>query len=264
MLTSLHNHTTWSDGETDVAQVVAEAERHGLDEVGISDHYALTPDGKRVEWSMPLPRLSEYVEDLQRVAARTQRVVLRLGVEADFFPETAEQLGKLLRAHPFDYVIGSVHFLGDFKIDSSASDWQVLSPDECNGKWSLYWQRIREMAESGTFDIAAHLDLPKKFGFRPTVDQSVEEGAALDAIAASGMSIEINTAGWYKPCEEAYPSLNLLEEAHKRRIPLMINADAHSPLHLTRDFDGARALARRAHYTELVSYIGREQIVNAL
>lgn len=264
MLTSLHNHTTWSDGEPTIAQMVAEAERLGVDEVGISDHYALTPDNHRVEWSMPLPKLGEYVAELQKAKALARRTTVRLGVEADFFPETVEELDRRLRAYPFDYVIGSVHFLDDFKIDTSEKDWEALSPDQVNEKWALYWQRIKQMAESGTFDVAAHIDLPKKFGFRPTADVSSEEAAALDAVAKAGMSIEINTAGWYKPCKEAYPTEHILEEARTRRIPLMINADAHSVLHLTRDFDGARAMARRARYTELVSYMGREQIVNAL
>src|SRR6476646_1590060 len=126
MLTSLHNHTTWSDGEPTVAQLVAEAERLGLDEVGISDHYALTPDNRRVEWSMPLPKLGEYVSELQRAKALARRVTVRLGVEANSFPETVEELGKRLRSHPFDYVIGSVHFLDDFKVDSGEKDWAAL------------------------------------------------------------------------------------------------------------------------------------------
>ena len=48
------------------------------------------------------------------------------------------------------------------------------------------------MAESGVFDFAAHLDLPKKFGFKPAANLSAESSAALDAIAAAGMAIEIN------------------------------------------------------------------------
>src|SRR5439155_4385584 len=129
-------------------------------------------------------------------------------------PETVDDLRERLQAHPFDYVIGSVHFLADFKVDSSATDWEALNPEEVNEKWRLYWLRIGEMAQSRVFDFVGHLDLPKKFGFRPTADLSVEEDRALDAIAAAGMAIEINTNGWNLAATEAYPALNLLRKAH--------------------------------------------------
>src|SRR5262249_54814549 len=99
----------------------------------------------------------------------------------------------------------------------------------------------------------------KKFGHRPTADLDNEESAALDAIAAAGMAIEINTAGWNLPAREAYPSLRLLRAARQRRIPLLINSDAHRPEHLTWEFDRARALARDAGYTELSRYAGRRR-----
>jgi histidinol-phosphatase (PHP family) len=73
------------------------------------------------------------------------------------------------------------------------------------------------------------------------------------------MAIEINTAGWSLPAAEAYPSLELLREARSREIPLLINADAHFPEFLTRDFDRARVLAREAGYTGLVRYERRER-----
>ena len=95
--------------------------------------------------------------------------------------------------------------------------------------WKGYWERIGQMAASGIYDFAAHLDLPKKFGFRPTIDLAQEAHTALDALAAAGMAIEINTAGWSLPAREAYPSLDLLRAARERDIPLLINADAHRP-----------------------------------
>ena len=115
------------------------------------------------------------------------------------------------------------------------------------------------MAQSRVFDFVGHLDLPKKFGFRPTADLSVEEDRALDAIAAAGMAIEINTNGWNLPATEAYPALNLLRKTHNRSIPLLINSDAHHPDRLVEHFDRARELARQAGYEELVRYEQRRR-----
>lgn len=259
MRISYHNHTTWSDGAPTLAAQIQAARQAGLDELGISDHYVLYPGGEAVEWSMPVDLLGDYVLELRAAAAETKGLVLRLGIEADYFPGTAEELRERLAPYPFDYVIGSVHYVDGFPIDEDARRWNELSEEERNGLWRRYWLRIRRMAESGVYDFAAHLDLPKKFGHRSTADLAREEHAALDALAAAGMAIEINTAGWSLPAGEAYPSLELLREARRRDIPLLINADAHFPEFLTRNFDRARELAREAGYTELARYERRQR-----
>jgi histidinol-phosphatase (PHP family) len=260
VLTSYHNHTNWSDGAPTLAAQIQAARAVGLDELGISDHYVLDPSGDDVEWSMPMDLLGDYVLQLRAAAAETQGLTLRIGVEADFFPETVETLRERLAAYPFDYVIGSVHTVDGFPIDAEAKYWNALSEEERNEKWRLYWLRVRQMAESRAFDFVGHLDLPKKFGHRPTVDLSADAGAALDAIAAADMAIEINTAGWSLPAAEAYPSLELLRAARGRGVALLINSDAHFPEFLTRGFDRARALAREAGYTELVRYEKRRRV----
>lgn len=264
MITSYHNHTNWSDGAPTLAAQIQAARQFGLDELGISDHYTLYPGGEEVEWSMPLDLLGDYVLQLRVAATETNDLVLRIGVEADFFPETVEALRERLEPYPWDYVIGSVHYVDGFPIDEKAQLWDALSQDERNDLWRRYWVRIRQMAESRVYDFAAHLDLPKKFGHRPTVDLTREADEALDAIAGAGMAIEINTAGWSLPAAEAYPSLDLLIRARKREIPLLINADAHFPEFLTRNFDRARELAREAGYTSLVRYEGRRAVEYAL
>jgi histidinol-phosphatase (PHP family) len=257
MLTSYHNHTTWSDGKATVAEQIAAARQAGLDELGISDHYVMHP-GRVVDWSMPLDRLDDYVAAMEQARA-TAGIPFRIGIEADYFPETIEELRRRLARHAFDYVIGSVHFVDGFPLDSRAADWEALAPAERDVQWRLYWQRLRELAESGVFDFAAHLDLPKKFGFRPQADLTAAADDALAAIAAADMGIEINTAGWSLPAAEAYPSLGLLRKARALGIPLLINADAHRTDHLTHDFARARELAAAAGYTELVRYAGRRR-----
>ena len=66
MLTSYHNHTTWSDGKASLAEMVAAGRAAGLDELGISDHYVLAPRGLDVRWSMPLERVNEALDMLEQ------------------------------------------------------------------------------------------------------------------------------------------------------------------------------------------------------
>jgi len=257
--TSYHNHTTWSDGLAEIPALVTAAAEQGLEEVGISDHYVLTPRDP-VRWSIPIDRLSDYVAAVRAAAATApEGLVVRVGIEADFFPETVDTLRARLAEHRFDYVIGSVHFVNEFPIDEAAEYWQRLSPDERDTVHRYYWERLAELARSGVYDIVAHLDLPKKFGFRPRIDLTREIMTALDAIAAAGMTVEINTAGWDKDVKEAYPTPALLHACYIRGIPLQINADAHSPAHLTRNFDRAAILAWAAGYREVTHYAERKR-----
>ena len=91
--------------------------------------------------------------------------------------------------------------------------------------------------------MIAHLDLPKKFALSPSYDQTDETEAALAAIAASGKVMEVNTAGWDKPCNDSYPNAKLIQRAKELGIPLVLSSDSHDICHIGRHFDrGAVAL----------------------
>ncbi|MFA6092702.1 MAG: histidinol-phosphatase HisJ family protein [Elusimicrobiota bacterium] len=260
MSSSYHNHTFRSDGSQDVPEFLAAARRMGVTELGISDHLVLHPEGKSFEWAMETGCLEAYVRDMQEASIGADPV-LRMGLEADFFPATVERLKVLLAPHPFDYVIGAVHFADDFPVDAEIPKWEALSRQEQQARWDLYWVRVRQMAESRAFDIAAHLDLPKRSGVREAQPVSALACAALDAIAAAGMAVEINTAGWRKPVKEAYPSPALLKEARARDIAVLINADAHHSNDVAADFDRGRELARSCGYDSVVRFEKRRRTV---
>lgn len=253
---SYHNHSTWSDGRGAPEGLAAAAAAAGLEEFGVSDHLALIPDGRVPGWAMPPRRLEEYLAALHELRA-CSAVPLRVGVEADFFPETCSRLAGLLDRHPFDFVIGAVHFVGDFPVDTAREQWASLSPARLGELWDRYWNLVGKMAATRRFDIAAHLDLPKRFGSPPAGPVSPAALRALDALATSGMAIELNTAGWSCAAGECYPSPPLLAEARQRGIPLVISADAHQPDHVARDFSRARELARESGYAALVRFEGR-------
>jgi histidinol-phosphatase (PHP family) len=256
MLASYHNHSTFSDGKAPVDDMVAAAQRLGVGEVGLSDHLTLHPAGRAVKWSMKPEALPDYVRAVQRASERAVAAV-RLGIELDWFEGHERALIAAIDAHPFDYVIGSVHFVGEFPIDGVPSRWDALSQPQVDDLHREYWRQVALMARSGLFDIAAHADLPKKFGRMPSRSPAAEIDAALEAIAAAGMVVEVNTAGWHKPCAEAYPSIGILRACRERGVETTISADAHRPEDILRDFDRAGLLLRDAGYTHVARFEGR-------
>lgn len=258
MRTSYHCHTNLSDGRCTMAELVRAAIAAGLDELGISDHYTLIP-GKTISWSMPQSGLDDYSAALD--SARRQagdKLIVRFGLEADFIPESVAELRQAFGAHPFDYVIGSIHFIGDFPVDAGADSWEALSQDQRNDMIRAYWARVKQMAESRLFDIAGHLDLYKKFGHRATTDISADITAALDAIAKAGMAVELNTSGMHY-AGEVYPSTAILQQCYARGIPSLVTADAHCAENLTRGYNYGVSELREVGYTHQAVFEGRKR-----
>ena len=200
---------------------------------------------------MPPQQLAEYVTHVRGAAAAADGPRVLLGVEVDYTPETWPQMAAALRGHALDYVIGSVHF-----VDGQSIDVEARATEECwpraDELFARYYETVARMAATGAVDVVGHLDLPKKFGRRPTGKLAAAEDTALDAIAAAGILVEINTAGLRYPAREPYPSAELLARARSRGIRITFGSDAHRPQDVAAGFDWGLALAKAVGYTAYV------------
>lgn len=249
-----HTHTPLCHHATGTPEEYVEAAlRAGITEYGISDH-APVSETFFDDWRMLYRDLPSYVEWMDRAEAHAgDRLTIRRGLECDWFPNAAPWIERLRREHAWDYLIGSVHYLGQWDFDNPKwlGRWAECDVNEV---WHLYWKEYAAMAESQLFDILGHPDLVKKFCHRPTGDLNRYYEPAIEAIAVSGCAIELNTAGWHKPCAEAYPAADFLELARAAGIPLVISSDAHAPQEIGRDFENAIQQAKAAGYTETLLF----------
>jgi histidinol-phosphatase (PHP family) len=172
MLTDYHVHLRLDDlGETAAEHfTAANAERYrqiarerGIAELGVSEHVHRFHQALEV-WRHPFWR-ENAVDDLDAYCAFVRaHTDLKLGVEADFVPGAEERMATLLEARDFDYVVGSVHFLGDRAVDMEDFDVWTGSGRSPEQIWRRYFQTLGEAARSGLFDILAHPDLVKVWG----------------------------------------------------------------------------------------------------
>jgi histidinol-phosphatase (PHP family) len=264
-----HTHTPLcrhAEGEPEA--YVEAALRAGLTEYGISDHAPVLPEPFD-DWRMLRAELPAYFEWIARARMHaTGRMAVRAGLECDWLPGCEGWIETLAGCYDWDYLIGSVHYLEsagvgtwDFDNPRWLERWAHLDLEEI---WRSYWRDYAAMAESGLFDILGHPDLVKKFGHVPGGDLDRFYEPAVDAIAAAGCVIELNTAGWYKPCAECYPAPRFLELACSAGIPLVISSDAHEPEHVGRDFSTAITLAKAAGYQETCLFEKRRRRTEAL
>ncbi|MEI6725189.1 MAG: histidinol-phosphatase HisJ family protein [Actinomycetes bacterium] len=244
-----HVHTTYSDGSGSVEECVARAVALGLPEIGIADHLSGVEHTAWDAASMPFDRLDDYVEEVLAVAERHDDVRVLLGVEADYVTEHEAGFAELLPAYPFDYVVGGVHVLGGFDFDDPAKrgDARWSDPDAL---FAANYLAVRRAAEFGRFAFIAHLDYVGLWGHKPGPGVDAEIDAALDAMAASGTAIELNTDRISDPAGVMYPSTGILRGACARGIPLVISSDAHDAEHVGRLWDEGIAAARQAGYRE--------------
>ncbi len=271
MLTDYHVHLR-PDGPGSEAEkffVPANIERYreaaserGIAELGAAEHIYRFTAALDV-WQHPLWRTYARDDIDAYVGFLREDTDLKVGIEADFIPGREDRMATLLEARDWDYVVGSIHFLGDEALDMEQYDiWDVRghAPDEI---WRRYFETLGEAARSGLFDILAHPDLVKIWGPRrrpvPEGDLRRFYELAMDGIAESKIAIELSTAGLRKPVGELYPSTAFLEMCLEAGCPVALSSDAHAPEHLGFGYDQALQELERLGVTELAVFTGRER-----
>lgn len=250
-----HSHNSLCKHAVGCPADYARAARHnGVPELACTDHCP-TDDGFGIEHRMRLDQFDDY---LQGVAdARATGVPVLLGIEADYYPGCQRFLEPWIARHPFDVVLGSVHYLDYWSTDPTRRTLAGgLEPELL---WKRYFELMGELADTGLYDVAAHFDLPKRFGNALPKDRlRIYAEPALDRLAAAGMALEINTSGLKHACQSCYPSINILTWACERGVGLTFGSDSHNPERVGAGFEHAVALARQAGYTQSWVYRKRK------
>lgn len=228
------------------------AQERGLQGIVITDHSPM-PDWFDPEVRMRREELPLYQALLEQTRAKAGGFYVGIGLEADFHPGTESYVRRLIAGYPYDYVIGSVHYIGAWPFDNPAFAAE-FEARELREVYAEYFGLIGQAAQSGLFHSIGHLDLPKKFGHLPAEGYLDLAEEALQIIAGEGLALDVNTAGWRKPIGELYPSPTLLARAHALGIPVVLGSDAHHPEEVGHRFAEAAALLKAAGYTEAVVF----------
>jgi len=230
----------------------------GLREIGFSDHSPM-PREDFDHWRMFAGQLDEYVEMVRRAQREHPSLTVRLALEVDFLPGQEDWIRELAGRHAWDYFIGSEHYVSPpWAIDDPGmrAEWEKHDPAEV---WSAYCERLTQAAASGLFDILGHIDLPKKFGFRPPGDSTRLFAGLMAAARRKGVAIELNTGGLRKDCQEIYPAGPLLELAFREGVAITFGSDAHAVAEVGLGLAQAVDLARHAGYTHCCRFARRRR-----
>jgi histidinol-phosphatase (PHP family) len=224
-----------------------------LKEIGFSAHLpkVVDPDPYHAMLEEALPRYVSLVDSLRRTYQG--RLTIKLGIEADYFAGYEEETKRLIDAYPFDYVLGSVHFLGDWHFTSRVGlpRYETEDPAEV---FPRYYELLKSMIRTGLFDVAAHADAIRRKRFQPPPSLGEEYGEVARLLKRRGMSIEVSTAGLRRGAGALYPTEELLRSCAEAGVPITLGSDAHTPQDVGRDYDAALGMLRKVGVTEIAVY----------
>jgi histidinol-phosphatase (PHP family) len=236
----------------------------GVDELGVSEHVHRFRQALEL-WDHPFWR-EQALDDLDSYCEFVRGAGLKLGVECDFVPGAEDRTANLLEARRFDYVLGSVHFVGEKAVDHEGWDvWEGAG--DADEVWRRYFEALAECARCGLFDVLAHPDLVKVWGRGrplPERDPRAFYEPAVEAIAASGIAVEVSTAGLRKPAGELYPSAAFAAMCVEAGAPFALSSDAHLPEQVGFGYERAVEFLERLGVGEICVFEGRERRLEPL
>lgn len=234
-----------------IKEFLARAKAAGIGQIGFSEH----------DW---------YVDEIDFSAVRQAHqpefdsLRTRIGLEVDYKPGREAEISSLIQKKSFDFVIGSVHHIGEWMFDHPdyRDEFQKRNIDSV---YDEYFELVGSAVRSGLFDIIGHLDLVKVWGHRPSgkPDTSFAESILKD-MRSFGVVAEINSAGLRKPVGEIYPSRTLVEQLFNANIPITFGSDAHHPDDVGAGLREGMQLAREAGYRTMVCFNRRQKILSPM
>jgi histidinol-phosphatase (PHP family) len=259
-----HLHGNFCGHSTgELVEYVEAALAKGFAEIGFSDHLpkVVNPDPYH---AMLEDRLPEYVDTVIGLQGKYRgRITIKLGIEADHFAGHESETKRLIDAYPFDYVLGSIHFLGDWHFTSKQGLPRYESEDAVTA-FPRYFELLKSMIGSGLFDIVAHADALRRGAFQPKQSLEKEHRDVAKLLRDKKMAIELNTAGIRRGAGSMYPERGFLAACVTEGVPITLGSDAHTPADVGRDYDKAFRLLEELGVTEVATYDKRRYSMRSL
>lgn len=229
----VHERHSGDARHTTIDNIVESAKNRGVKEVVFTTHYMSAGPSKG--FGIKIGEIDEYLESIYEAQSRTS-VVLRTGLEVDYFPEEERHIGELLSEYPFDFILGSVHTVNGLEIASGRDAEAFYSGRSIHEAVSEYFKVWKMGVESGLFDVMAHPDYFKKYLHLVRPEQlvwsDIREAATepIDSLADYGVGFEVNTSCLRHGAGEFFPLFEFIEAAHDAGVKkVTVGSDTHVP-----------------------------------
>lgn len=213
----------------------------------------------RMDASM-LPQYFGLIYEASRLGEELGVRVLT-GIEAEVYPDASalEPMDRVLREHPFDFVLGSLHhqcpgYQDIIRKRHFPDDYEIIE---------MYFEDLRDGVRSGRYDSMSHPDVIRIYGTVSQFDPEDHEPtirAFLQALVDTGTCMEVNTSGLIKGVYQVHPDPVILDWALEMGVELTLGSDAHAPTQVGQHFDTVRDMLARKGYDRLHYFEKREKV----
>lgn len=238
----LHIHSTYSDGNNSLEEIIKEAIKDNIDIIGFSDH-SYTPFD--LSYCIRKEDINNYrTEIIQLKEKYKNEIQVLLGIEQDYYSDKPTE--------KYDYIIGSVHYIhknGEYiPIDESKEILIDAVNKYYNGDiYDLiddYYKTVSKILEKTDADIIGHIDLISKFnedGILFDENNSRYINAykkACEYLLNHNVIFEINTGAISRGYRtNPYPSMQIYKYLRDNGAKFILSSDSHSKDTLCYDFD---------------------------
>ena len=205
--------------------------------------------------------LARYVDVV--LDAKARGLPVKLGLEVDFVPGTEAAVLELLGGIPFDYLVGSIHWIGawNFMRDTATAEFTRRGVRRA---FEQYFELEARLAASGVVDVLAHADVIKRAGLRPDEGAADLYGPVVAAAARSGTAVEVSSAGLRHDVAELFPAAEFLERFCAAGVPITLASDAHMADDAGWGHDAVVRAAQAAGYSTYLRFEARRPIETTL
>ena len=252
-------HCRSKDG---MRQFVLVAQERGFDEICFTKHGPL-PCGMN-DGGMSESELEDYVRFTLELRKEFSPIRIKLGLELNYYPDIEKYLASLIRRHPFDYVIGSVHI-------HTAPYAALIEGKSFDGTVKIALNLEQDAVKSGLFDTLAHLDFfrwlcdPARFNrFKDSTyeperykDQILN---LLHVLENRNVCVEVNSSGLKKSFGQILPCPAILSWAKKFNLHYTFGSDAHMANHVGDGYHEALATMFKTQRRCLVTFRDRKPV----
>ncbi|WP_203362585.1 histidinol phosphate phosphatase domain-containing protein [Bacillus sp. REN10] len=262
------------------------AKERGIQEVGIVDHLYRFKDarpyfetymtmdetelGKKQRiWldQVMTEDIEEFVHTIEEAKSEwaQEGIALRLGVEADYFPGGEQWLKSYLDLYPWDYIIGSTHFVEGWGFDNPETK-ETFTKGSLIQLYETFFGAVEQSIRSGLFDIVAHLDNLKVFNYRPhETDLLPFYERIAQALIEVDTATEINSGLYYRyPVKEMCPSPTFLSVLVQHGVTFTTSSDSHFPDDVGSYIDEGQKMLVQYGVKELCTFQQRQRIMKPI
>ncbi len=257
MYTDSHLHCAFSgDSDTPPRMQIERAVTLGMKRICFTDHhdYDVKSD---IDFNLDIPA---YFEEIKRLRDEyADKIDVGIGVELGLQVHISEYLEKLAGEYPFDFIIGSVHFIDGL-------DPYYPEYFELHGKASYerYFETVLDCIKKiGCFDSLGHLDYIVRYGTKHGMNYSYAMYAdyideILKRIIGMGKALECNTGGFAAGLGEPNPCADILRRYRSMGGELItLGSDAHTPDRLGYEFERCGELLKNCGFRYYAVYRNR-------